>query len=151
MISLRQHAISLIAVFLALAVGVVLGSGLLSGRVLSGLRDDRDDLQTEVNDLQSSNNALGEQLNPADGFDAAVAGLGGCPFAKHAGAAGNPCRTFSANCASFDGSASSRAARAASTRTCRSRRSLTWGSAGPMSSAGPKTCHPAYRSRQPMR
>lgn len=74
MISLRQHAISLIAVFLALAVGVVLGSGLLSGRVLSGLRDDRDDLQTEVNDLQSSNNALGEQLNAADGFDAAVAG-----------------------------------------------------------------------------
>ncbi|MGB7361409.1 MAG: copper transporter, partial [Rhodococcus sp. (in: high G+C Gram-positive bacteria)] len=74
MISQRQHAISLIAVFLALAVGVVLGSGLLSGRVLSGLRDDRDGLQSRVDELQSENNALGEQLNAADGFDAAVAG-----------------------------------------------------------------------------
>ena len=26
-----------------------------------------------------------------DSFDAAVAGLGGCPFAAHAGAAGNVC------------------------------------------------------------
>ncbi|SFA61385.1 Copper transport outer membrane protein, MctB [Rhodococcoides kroppenstedtii] len=73
MISLRQHTVSLIAVFLALAVGVVLGSGLLSGRVLSGLRDDRDDLQSQVDDLESTNNALGERLNAADGFDDAVA------------------------------------------------------------------------------
>lgn len=74
MISLRQHTISLIAVFLALAVGVVLGSGLLSGSVLSGLRDDRDGLQGEVEDLQSRNNAVNQQLVAADEFDAAVAG-----------------------------------------------------------------------------
>ncbi|GGG11114.1 hypothetical protein GCM10007304_26470 [Rhodococcoides trifolii] len=71
---MRQHAISLAAVFLALAVGVVLGSGLLSGSVLSGLRDDKSDLQNQLNSLQDNNNALGEQLNAADGFDAAVAG-----------------------------------------------------------------------------
>ena len=41
MISLRSHAISLAAVFLALAIGVVLGSGLLSNTLLSGLRDDK--------------------------------------------------------------------------------------------------------------
>ena len=35
-ISLRHHAISLAAVFLALAIGVVLGSGLLSNTVLVG-------------------------------------------------------------------------------------------------------------------
>lgn len=38
MISLRQHALSLAAVFLALAVGVVLGSGFLSDTLLSSLR-----------------------------------------------------------------------------------------------------------------
>ncbi len=41
MISLRSHAISLAAVFLALAIGIALGSGLLSNTVLSGLRDDK--------------------------------------------------------------------------------------------------------------
>jgi hypothetical protein len=71
---MRQHAISLAAVFLALAVGVVLGSGLLSGSVLSGLRDDKSDLQNQLNSVQDTNNALGEKLNAADGFDAAVAG-----------------------------------------------------------------------------
>ena len=51
MISLRSHAISLAAVFLALAVGVVLGSGLLSDTVLSGLRKDKADLHQQINTL----------------------------------------------------------------------------------------------------
>ena len=72
MISLRQHAISLAAVFVALAIGIVLGSGLLSSGLVSGLRDDKTGLENQVDDLQSTNNQLGEQLNSADGFDAAV-------------------------------------------------------------------------------
>ena len=51
MISLRSHAISLAAVFLALAIGVALGSGLLSNTLLSGLRDDKHDLQNQINGL----------------------------------------------------------------------------------------------------
>ncbi|MCV7180128.1 copper transporter, partial [Mycolicibacterium sphagni] len=51
MISLRSHAISLAAVFLALAVGVVLGSGLLSDTLLSGLREEKRDLQGQINAL----------------------------------------------------------------------------------------------------
>ncbi len=51
MISLRSHAISLAAVFLALAIGVALGSGLLSDTVLSGLRDDKTDLQNKIETL----------------------------------------------------------------------------------------------------
>ncbi|RZL72489.1 MAG: channel-forming protein, partial [Rhodococcus sp. (in: high G+C Gram-positive bacteria)] len=74
MISLRQHAISLAAVFVALAIGIVLGSGLLSSGLVSGLRDDKTGLENQVDDLQSTNNQLGEQLNSADGFDAAVSG-----------------------------------------------------------------------------
>ncbi|MGW6375094.1 copper transporter [Rhodococcus sp. NPDC055112] len=74
MISMRQHAISIAAIFLALAVGVVLGSGTLSGGLLSGLRDDKSELQGQVNALQETNNQLEQQLNSADGFDAAVSG-----------------------------------------------------------------------------
>lgn len=74
MISMRQHAISIAAIFLALAIGVVLGSGMLSSGLLSGLRDDKADLQNEIEDLNQQSNQLQQQLNSADGFDAAVGG-----------------------------------------------------------------------------
>ncbi|MEO3759557.1 copper transporter [Mycobacterium sp. B14F4] len=70
MISLRTHAISLAAVFLALAVGVALGSGLLSNTVLSGLRDDKHELQNQINTLTDDKNALTEKLSAAGEFDA---------------------------------------------------------------------------------
>jgi hypothetical protein len=69
-ISLRTHAISLAAVFLALAVGVALGSGLLSNTVLSGLRDDKHEMQNEINSLTDQTNALNEKLSAAGEFDA---------------------------------------------------------------------------------
>lgn len=74
MISLRSHAISLAAVFLALAIGVVLGSGLLSDTLLSGLRDEKQDLQAQINGLTDEKNALNEKLSAADDFDAQMAG-----------------------------------------------------------------------------
>ncbi|WP_199255980.1 copper transporter [Mycolicibacterium mengxianglii] len=74
MITLRSHAISLAAVFLALAVGVVLGSGLLSDTLLSGLRDEKRDLQAQINVLTDEKNALNEKLGAADEFDFQVAG-----------------------------------------------------------------------------
>jgi hypothetical protein len=70
LISLRTHAISLAAVFLALAIGVMLGSGLLSNTLLSGLRDDKHELQNQINGLTDEKNALNERLNAADEFDA---------------------------------------------------------------------------------
>jgi outer membrane murein-binding lipoprotein Lpp len=72
-ITLRQHAISLAAVFLALAVGVVLGSGLLSETLLSGLRDDKRQLQGRIEQLDQKNNGLNENLRAAGEFDAAMA------------------------------------------------------------------------------
>jgi Copper transport outer membrane protein, MctB len=68
-ISLRTHAISLAAVFLALAIGVALGSGLLSNTVLSGLRDDKKELQNQINGLTDQKNALNEKLSAAGEFD----------------------------------------------------------------------------------
>ncbi len=70
MISLRTHAISLAAVFLALAIGVILGSGLLSNTLLSGLRDDKHELQNQIDTLTDDKNALNEKLNAAGEFDA---------------------------------------------------------------------------------
>ncbi|CDO88537.1 channel-forming protein [Mycobacterium triplex] len=69
MISLRQHAFSLAAVFLALAVGVVLGSGFLSDTLLSSLRDEKRDLYTQINGLNDQKNVLNEKLSAANNFD----------------------------------------------------------------------------------
>lgn len=73
MISLRSHAISLAAVFLALAIGIALGSGLLSNTVLSGLRDDKQEMQQQIDTLTGERNALNEKLSAANDFDAQVA------------------------------------------------------------------------------
>ncbi|WP_029114139.1 copper transporter [Mycobacterium sp. URHB0044] len=73
MISLRSHAISLAAVFLALAVGVALGSGLLSNTLLSGLRDDKHEMQNQINGLTDDKNGLNEKLSAAGEFDAQMA------------------------------------------------------------------------------
>ncbi|MDY6999032.1 MAG: copper transporter [Actinomycetota bacterium] len=73
MISLRSHAISLAAVFLALAIGVALGSGLLSNTVLSGLRDDKNEMQNQIDTLTDDRNALNEKLSAANDFDAQMA------------------------------------------------------------------------------
>src|ERR1700742_5168577 len=67
MISLRQHALSLAAVFLALAVGVVLGSGFLSDTLLSSLRDEKRDLHTQIS-------VLNEKLSAANNFDTQLVG-----------------------------------------------------------------------------
>lgn len=59
--------------FLALAVGVVLGSGLLSDTLLSGLRDEKRDLQSQINALTDDKNGLNERLGAANDFDTQVA------------------------------------------------------------------------------
>jgi Copper transport outer membrane protein, MctB len=73
LISLRTHAISLAAVFLALAIGVALGSGLLSNTVLSGLREDKQELQNQISSLTDEKNALNEKIAAASEFDSQMA------------------------------------------------------------------------------
>ena len=70
MISLRSHTISLAAVFLALAIGVALGSGLLSNTLLAGLKDDKSQMQNQINGLTDEKNVLNEKLSAAAQFDA---------------------------------------------------------------------------------
>ena len=58
MISLRQHAISLVAVFLALAVGLFLGSGFIGDSVNSVTGTSRD----RIGDLEKERDELNQQL-----------------------------------------------------------------------------------------
>ena len=66
MYNLRYHIASLVAVFLALAVGLVLGtvvaeSGLLKSQIkttVAGLQRSYDDLRTQVKEMKTSNDAL---------------------------------------------------------------------------------------------
>ncbi|RJQ73060.1 copper transporter [Pseudonocardiaceae bacterium YIM PH 21723] len=73
MISVRYHAISIAAVFLALAVGIVLGSTAISGYLLSGLSQDKKSLGKQVDDLEAQHNELSARLANADSY-AAIAG-----------------------------------------------------------------------------
>jgi hypothetical protein len=75
MISLRYHVISIGAVFLALALGVVLGSTALSNTLLSGLSGQKDDLAAQVSDLQSQQAGLNGQLTDADQFATGIGPL----------------------------------------------------------------------------
>ncbi|WP_174188780.1 copper transporter [Nocardia barduliensis] len=79
MISLRQHAISIVAIFLALALGVVLGSQTLAADLLSGLRADKTELRQQVDVLTERNRQLEDQAMAADRFVAGSSGriLGG--------------------------------------------------------------------------
>lgn len=72
MISLRYHVISIAAVFLALAVGVVLGSTTLSRTLLSGLNNENSELGTQVAELEDQRNALNARLGDADSFAATI-------------------------------------------------------------------------------
>ena len=75
MISLRYHIISIAAVFLALAVGVVLGSTTLSRSMLSGLTNDNEELVEQVSELEAARTAQDARLADADGFASAVGPL----------------------------------------------------------------------------
>ncbi|MEV6879064.1 copper transporter [Amycolatopsis sp. NPDC051128] len=72
MISLRYHVVSIAACFLALAIGLVLGSTALNGSLLSGLAGEKKDLGSQVADLEAQRNALNARLADADAFAGSV-------------------------------------------------------------------------------
>lgn len=72
--SARRRVFWLSAVFVALALGVVLGARLLSGPMVSGLRGDNGTLHARIDVLNGENKALSEKLSAADQFDARMSG-----------------------------------------------------------------------------
>jgi hypothetical protein len=73
MMSARYHLISLAAVFLALTVGVVLGSTSVSQRLLSVVAGDRDSLTGQIEQLTEQNAGLQARQRAADSFGTTVA------------------------------------------------------------------------------
>lgn len=70
MISMRQHAVSIIAIFLALALGLFLGSGFIGDRMNALTGTDRD----KIGKLQDENDTLSKQAGNDEAFQKAVAG-----------------------------------------------------------------------------
>ncbi|HEY3297406.1 MAG TPA: copper transporter, partial [Armatimonadota bacterium] len=78
LIDLRQHIITLVAVFLALAVGIVLGSTFINGdsveRKVSGvLEKEFTKLRTENEDQQTRISQLSDQMRRQQEFDRSIA------------------------------------------------------------------------------
>ncbi|MBV9594422.1 MAG: copper transporter [Actinobacteria bacterium] len=68
MISFRYHVVSIVAVFLALALGVVVGTTALNGPITTNLRDQVDSLKKDRSSLASQNQQLQNQASNANQF-----------------------------------------------------------------------------------
>lgn len=75
MISMRYHIVSLAAVFLALALGIVLGATKISSPLISGLQSDNQDLTSTQQQLSATNADLTERVTGDDKFAGAVGPL----------------------------------------------------------------------------
>ncbi|WP_028927789.1 copper transporter [Pseudonocardia acaciae] len=73
MLTLRYHLVSLVAVFLALAVGVVLGSTGVSHNLLAVVAGDREQLTKQIDALSAQRSELEARQRAANGFTATVA------------------------------------------------------------------------------
>ncbi|HEX7106583.1 MAG TPA: copper transporter [Acidothermaceae bacterium] len=72
MIDFKYHVVSIVAVFLALAVGIVLGTNVLSGDVLSNLKTQTSDLRKEAQALRDQNQQQQNRLSDDENFAQAL-------------------------------------------------------------------------------
>ena len=72
MVDFRYHLVTIISIFLALAVGIVLGTTALNGPVLDGLRDSNSGLISEKRALESDVRDLEGDVDTADDFARAL-------------------------------------------------------------------------------
>ena len=61
MINFRYHIVSLIAVFLALAIGVIMGSAVIDRAIVNRLEDQQESLESRIGDVEGENDALREE------------------------------------------------------------------------------------------
>jgi hypothetical protein len=67
-INFRYHVVSIVAVFLALAVGIILGATELRGTALDALNRTSNDLANELNAARSQNHTLQQEVTGDQGF-----------------------------------------------------------------------------------
>lgn len=73
MIDFKYHVVSLISVFLAIALGIVIGTTALNGPVLDNLRDQVGALKDDKRALEDQSQLQQTQITQNDEFDAAMA------------------------------------------------------------------------------
>lgn len=62
MINFRYHIVSLIAVFLALGIGIIMGTAVIDRAVVDRLERQQEGLQADVDEVQAENNRLRDEL-----------------------------------------------------------------------------------------
>jgi hypothetical protein len=72
-IDFRYHLVSLIAVFLAVALGIVIGTTALNEPILADIKNQVTDLEGDKRSLEDRTQALQAQLDTSDAFEEAVA------------------------------------------------------------------------------
>ena len=72
MISLRYHIVSLVAVFLALALGIVVGSTVLQEGTVSVLRATSQEVRQRSEENRTENLALKQEISRLQSFGTAV-------------------------------------------------------------------------------
>jgi len=75
MISMRYHIVSLAAIFLALALGIILGATKISSPILAGLQTDKTSLSSQNDQLSTDNSSLTARVSSDDKFSASVSSL----------------------------------------------------------------------------
>ncbi len=75
MISMRYHIVSLAAVFLALALGIVLGATKISGPLMTSLQSDKETLSSEHDQLTTDNQNLTGRVSADEKTAGSVAAL----------------------------------------------------------------------------
>lgn len=73
MIDFRYHLVSLIAVFLAVALGIIIGTTALNEPILADIEDQVADLEADKRSLEDQTQQLQAQLDTTQAFEAAVA------------------------------------------------------------------------------
>jgi hypothetical protein len=67
-ISFRFHIVSIVAVFLALAIGIVVGSTVIDRAIVDSLRDRVEDVNSNLDEREEANQRLNARLNDLDAF-----------------------------------------------------------------------------------
>src|SRR5829696_2683141 len=80
MINFRYHLVSLVAVFLALAIGIVAGSTVIKESILDQTQQNLDRAEKNLKDLEDSNAALRSQLDQLNRRDEALDRSGNTDF-----------------------------------------------------------------------
>ncbi|MEO6957862.1 MAG: copper transporter, partial [Antricoccus sp.] len=74
MIDFKYHVVSLISVFLAIALGIIIGTTALNGPITNNLNSQVKSLKDDKRSLESTVEGLTSQVSQNSQFDAAVAG-----------------------------------------------------------------------------